>query len=252
VDDFVRTLLPSVFAIALTTLAAPAAAQDVSDPGCATIEEWVSPLTTVRGRAAGGEALNRQSELLEQTFSDAETEPVFGVAFSRWQLPQYESASAIMERCLAEVRSRRDAEMTTKVGMASGRIQDRLQRLQAASRNNPAPSRTAMAKVDHPDCETLQTWAGILMTPDDQRKAAMEGLDQVAMAEQRREQLLSDAEIEPRFGYPISEWTYNDFLYASNPITRCSGEARTAGDMDASHQLRNAYGIIRRLGNEMR
>ena len=247
-----RGLITIILSLACGLASTAALAQDISDPGCAAIEDWVSPLSTARGRA-GGQALSRQSELLEQIFSDAETEALFGFAFSRWQVPQYESAGAITDRCLAEVRSRNDAEVTIKLSQANGRIQDRLRRAQAASRSNPAASRSAVpAKVDRPDCDTLQAWAGTLMTDEERRNAVMEGLDDVAMREQREALLLSDNEIEPRFGYPISEWTYNDFVYASEPITRCAGEANSAGNNEAYDQLRGAYSIIRRLGNELR
>ncbi len=247
-----RSVLTPLLALALAAVASTAAAQDIADPGCAAIEAWASPLSTARGRIAGADATNRQSELLEQVFSDAATEPVFGVAYSRWQLPQFEQAAVITARCLTEVRSRGDEDGSIKLAIADSRIRDRLRRMQRMSRSNPTPANTATAKVRRPDCDSLETWAAVLMTDAERRNAVMEGLDTAAMREQREAQLLSANEIEPRFGYPISEWTYNDFMYASDPITRCSGQARAAGDIDASSQLRRAYGIIRRLGNELR
>lgn len=246
-----RSILTLLFAVALTTLADSADAQDVSDPGCAAIEQWVSPLGTARGRI-GAAALARQNELIEQIFADAATEPVFGLAYSRWQLPHYESAAAITERCLGEVRNRNDQAMTIKLGQANGRIQDRLRHNQAAGRMQNTPRPTNAPKVNRPDCETLQTWASVLMTEGQRRAAAMEGKNQVEITAQRQAQLLSDAEISPRFGYPLAEWTYNDYMYASTPITQCAGKARAAGDRDAYFQLRSAYSIIRRLGNELR
>ena len=79
-----RTNLTSLFAVALTTLTAPATAQEISDPGCAAIEEWVAPLSTARGRM-GGTAHMERGKLVDQIFTDATTEALFGLANSRWQ-----------------------------------------------------------------------------------------------------------------------------------------------------------------------
>jgi len=246
-----RSILTLLFAVALTSLTTTASAQDITDPGCAAIGEWVSPLGTV-SRRLNAAALSRQGELLDEIFSDAATTPLFGLAYSRWQLPQHEAAAAITERCMGEARQRNDQAVALKIGRANGQIDDRIQRAQAAGRMQISPRPTDTPTVTRPDCEALQEWASILMTEAQRRAAAMEGKNQVEIREQRQAQLLSDAEIAPRFGYPLSEWTYNDYMYASTPITECAGKARAAGDQDAYFQLHSAYGIIRRRGNELR
>lgn len=246
-----RTTLTSLFAVALTSLTTAASAQEISDPGCAAIEEWVSPLGTA-SRRLNAAALSRQGELLEEIFSDAVTMPLFGLAYSRWQLPQHEAAAAITERCMDSARSRNDQAVALKIGRANGKIDDRIQAAQAAGRMQISPRPTDTPTVTRPDCEALREWASILMTQSQRRAAAMEGKNQVEIREQRQARLLSDPEITPRFGQPLAEWTYNDYIYASAPITECAGKARTAGDQDAYFQLHSAYGIIRRLGKELR
>ena len=246
-----RNTLTLLFAVALSSFTTTASAQDITDPGCAAIEEWVSPLGTASRRATAA-AYSRQGELLEEIFSDAVTSPLFGLAYSRWQLPQHEAAAAITERCMASAQSRGDQAVALKIGRANGKIDDRVHTAQAAGQIQGSPRPTDTPTVTRPDCEALQEWASVLMTQDQRRAAAMEGKNQVEIREQRQARLLSDAEIAPRFGRPLAEWTYNDYMYASTPITECAGKARAAGDQDAYFQLHSAYGIIRRRGRELR
>lgn len=246
-----RSILTLLFAVALTSLTTAVSAQEITDPGCAAIEEWVSPLGTASRRASAA-AYSRQGELLDEIFSDAETTRVFGLAYSRWQLPEHEAAAAITERCMGSAQGRNEHAVALKIGRANGKIDDRIQRSQSPGRMQGTPRPTDTPTVTRPGCESLREWASVLMTQSQRRAAAMEGKNQVEIREQRQARLLSDAEITPRFGQPLAEWTYNDYMYASTPITECAGKARAAGDQDAYFQLHSAYGIIRRRGNELR